>query len=149
MYLLEKDGKKKAIEKAKSRGPAKTSTKKWCKSAGGGHVLKNGKTVKSKSKSGGPSKRGGSGSASSNNKKWIKTAGDGRLLKSGKLISKPKSKSNQGKDWFEGCAKELGDKYEAVQETNFDNAIYNLLESCKGGLWFKCITFYDGGIPQE
>ena len=79
MYLLEKDGKKKAIEKAKSRGPAKTSTKKWCKSAGGGHVLKNGKTVKSKSKSksGGQSKRGSYGSTYSNNKKLIKTAGDG------------------------------------------------------------------------
>jgi len=75
--LLEKDGRKKAREKAKSRGQTKTSTKTWCKSAGGGRVLKNEKTVKSKSKSGGPSKRGGSGSASSNNKKWIKIAGDG------------------------------------------------------------------------
>ena len=75
--LLEKDGRKKSREKAKSRGQTKTSTKKWCKSAGGGRVLKNEKTVKSKSKSGGPSKRGGSGSASSNNKKWIKIAGDG------------------------------------------------------------------------
>jgi len=77
VYLIEKDGRKKAREKAKSRGQTKTSTKKWCKSAGGGRVLKNEKTVKSKSKSGGPSKRGGSGSASSNNKKWIKIAGDG------------------------------------------------------------------------
>ena len=96
-------------------------------------MLKNGNTVKLKSKSGGSSKRGGSRSSSSNNKKWINTAGDGQILKSGKVVSKPKSKSYQGKDWFEGCAKELGEKYEAVRETNFDNAIYNLLESCKGG----------------
>ena len=37
--LLEKDGRKKAREKATSRGRTKTSTKKWCKSAGGGRVL--------------------------------------------------------------------------------------------------------------
>jgi len=70
---------KKARNKAKSRGQTNISTKKWYKSAGGGCVLKNGKTLKSKSKSksGGQSKRGSYGSTSSNNKKWIKAAGDG------------------------------------------------------------------------